>query len=301
VSVKAKPAAAKKRSHVADAAAARLRIASLGVASAQWHAGFPLFQEGQWMYREQRFSEAAERWGRAALQQDGPSHAHLSSMLIEGRAGVGVDEKRAFALAAAGAALGCAHSKGALGLCYLYGYGVAEDVARGLALGRESEAAGSCFGQYVVGMCYYGGWGGVAKDYAEVVRLYRLAADQGHAVAQYFLGLMFYLGQGVAQDYAEAARLYRLAADQGNAEAQIDLGDMFKKGQGLAQDYVEGARLIVEAVQGNAVADSLVTEENITSLLQLGISREDAVRALSSSTSVDAAASMVMSNRWGDW
>jgi hypothetical protein len=48
------------------------------------------------------------------------------------------------------------------------------------------------------------------------------------------------------------------------------------------------------------IADSLVKEENIMSLLQLGISREDAVRALSSSTSVDAAASMVMSNIWGD-
>ena len=36
------------------------------------------------------------------------------------------------------------------------------------------------------------------------------------------------------------------------------------------------------------------------SLLQLGISREDAVRALSSSTSVDAAASMVMSNILGE-
>ncbi len=46
------------------------------------------------------------------------------------------DVKRGFELASAGAALGCAHSKGALGLCYLYGYGVAEDKARGLALGK---------------------------------------------------------------------------------------------------------------------------------------------------------------------
>ena len=43
------------------------------------------------------------------------------------------------------------------------------------------------------------------------------------------------------------------------------------------------------------VGESLVLEENIMSLLQLGISREDAVRALASSTSVDAAASMAMS------
>jgi TPR repeat protein len=141
-----------------------------------------VFEEGQRLYGQQRFSEAAERWRRAALLQHAPSHAHLSHMLIEGRAGVAVDEERAFEFAAAGAALGCAHSKGALGCCYVYGDGVAKDVARGLALGRESAAVGSCFGQFVVGKCYASGWG-VAQDDAEAVRLYRLSAAQGNAGA----------------------------------------------------------------------------------------------------------------------
>jgi hypothetical protein len=180
-----------------------------------------VFEEGQRLYGEQRFSEAAERWGRAALLQHGPSHAHVSSMLIDGRAGVAEDVKRAFAFAAAGEALGCAHSKGALGRCYRNGYGVAVDHARGLALGRESEAAGSCFGQNVVGTCYECGCGGVAQDDAEAVRLYSLAAEQGHANSQVNLGLMFEFGhRGVAQDRAEAIRWFRLAAAQGYSFAQ---------------------------------------------------------------------------------
>jgi TPR repeat protein len=182
--------------------------------------GEALFQEGQRLYGEQRFSEVAERWGRAALLQHGPSHAHLSDMLFEGRAGVAKDRKRAFELAKAGAALGCAHSKGALGRCYVWGRGVAEDEARGLALGRESEAAGSCFGQYVVGWCYNFGWGGVAEDYAEAMRLFRLAAAQGHADAQTCLGGMFEYGNGVKKNKTEAIRWYRLAAAQGYAHAQ---------------------------------------------------------------------------------
>ena len=92
--------------------------------------------------------------------------------------------KRGFEFAAAGAALGCVHSKGVLGYCYVLGYGVAKDEKKGLALGRESAAAGSCFGQLVVGACYDDGYGGVAQDYAEAVRLYRLAAAQGDAYAQ---------------------------------------------------------------------------------------------------------------------
>jgi TPR repeat protein len=191
--------------------------------------GEALFQEGQRLYGERRFSEAAERWGRAALQQHGPSHAHLSDMLVDGRAGVAKDVKRGSKLAAAGAALGCTHSKGALGYCYVFGRGVAEDEARGLALGRESEAAGSFFGQYVVGWCYKYGWGGVAQDYTEAVRLYSLAAEQGHAGAQYNLGFMFDIGQGVAQDRAEAIRWYRLAAAQGYARAKTNLKSLGAK------------------------------------------------------------------------
>jgi TPR repeat protein len=218
-----------------------------------------VFEEGQRMYGEQCFSEAAERWGRAALLQHAPSHAHLSDMLIEGRAGVAVDEKRAFDLAAAGAALGCAHSKGALGSCYVSGYGVAADVARGLALGRESEAAGSCFGQYVVGVCYDFGYGSVAQDYAEAVRLYRLAAAQGHATAQSNLGYMFYEGQGVAQDYAEAVRLYSLAAAQGDAGAQFMLGLMFEYRKGVARDRAEAFRWYrLAAAQGDAFSQSKI-------------------------------------------
>jgi TPR repeat protein len=218
-----------------------------------------VFQEGQRLYGEQRFSEAAERWGRAALLQHGPSHAHLSEMLADGRAGVAKDKKRALAFASAGAALGCAHSKGALGLCYVGGYGVAEDETRGLALGRESEAAGSCFGQYVVGRCYKLGCGGAVQDYAEAVRLLRLAAEQGLAIAQCILGCMFVLGQGVAQDYAEAARLWRLSAEQGHAHAQYFLGGMFERGQGVAQDYAEAVRLFrLAAAQGFANAQNFL-------------------------------------------
>ena len=215
-----------------------------------------LFEEGLRLYGEQRFSEAAERWGRAALLQHAPSHAHLSSMLIDVRPGVDKDLKRGFALATAGAALGCTHSKGVLGRCYVMGYGVAKDQARGLALGRESEAAGSYFGQYVVGECYHFGLG-VVKDYAEAVRLYRLAVEHGDAGSQSNLGLCFGNGHGVAQDHAEAVRLYRLAAAQGHSFALNNLGWMFAQGLGVAQDCAEAVRVYrLAAAQGNYLAQA---------------------------------------------
>ena len=61
---------------------------------------------------------------------------------------------------------------------------------------------------------------GVREDHAEAVRWYRLAADQGHANAQYVLGIRYENGSGVRRDRVEAARWYRLAADQGHEDAR---------------------------------------------------------------------------------
>ena len=42
---------------------------------------------------------------------------------------------------------------------------------------------------------------------------------------------MYEHGEGVPQDYAEAVRWYRLAADQGYASAQYNLGVMYNNGK----------------------------------------------------------------------
>ena len=74
---------------------------------------------------------------------------------------------------------------------------------------------------------------------------------------------MYANGHGVAQDYAEAVRLYRLAADQGLAGAQSNLGVMYANGQGVAQDYVHAYMWThLSAAQGYETA--LVNLDRIT-------------------------------------
>ena len=51
----------------------------------------------------------------------------------------------------------------------------------------------------------------------------RRAADQGHAQAQYTLGLMYLKGSGVAKDEQEAVVWIRRAADQGLVQAKAAL------------------------------------------------------------------------------
>ena len=54
-------------------------------------------------------------------------------------------------------------------------------------------------------------------DDAEAVRLYRQAAEQGNADAQFNLGVMYLDGDGVPQDDAEAMRWFRQAGSPSRA------------------------------------------------------------------------------------
>ena len=55
---------------------------------------------------------------------------------------------------------------------------------------------------------------------------------------KYNLGNMYAKGEGVLQDYAETVKWYRLAAEQGNAYAQVLIGLMYANGMGVAQDNI---------------------------------------------------------------
>ena len=69
-----------------------------------------------------------------------------------------------------------------------------------------------------------------------------MAADQGHANAQYNIGVMYDKGQGVAQDSSAAMNWYRMAADQGHALAQCNLGVMYYYGEGVPQNTSQALR-----------------------------------------------------------
>ena len=79
---------------------------------------------------------------------------------------------------------------------------------------RALADQGHAGAQFNLGIIY-GAGERVPEHEAEAVRWYRLAADQGHPAAQYRLGLMYGQGRGVPQDDAEAVRWFRLAADRG--------------------------------------------------------------------------------------
>ena len=65
-------------------------------------------------------------------------------------------------------------------------------------------------------------------------------------------GAMYYNGKGVAKDFKEAVKWYRLAAAQGNISAQVNLGSMYYEGEGVPEDLIRAhIWLNIAATQGN--------------------------------------------------
>ena len=75
-------------------------------------------------------------------------------------------------------------------------------------------------------------------DFSSAARWWKLSADNGYALAQEQLGVLYREGIGVPQDFKVAAKLIEQAAQQGFFPAQMEIGEIYEKAQGVAQDFI---------------------------------------------------------------
>ena len=85
-------------------------------------------------------------------------------------------------------------------------------------------------------------------DMSCAAKNFRKAAELGHAVAQYNLGLMTLYGRGISKSAEEAAKLFEQSAKGGYPYAQGILGHMYKQGKGVKQDNIEACAWLITAI-----------------------------------------------------
>jgi uncharacterized protein len=112
------------------------------------------------------------------------------------------------------------------------------DYATALREWRPLAEQGDALAQYNLGVLYRKGRG-VPQDDVQARQWYEKAAAKGQAKAQYNLGILYFNGEGVPKDYQQALRWFRLAADQGEALAQTKIAIMYDEGQGMPQNVVQ--------------------------------------------------------------
>ena len=95
--------------------------------------------------------------------------------------------------------------------------------------------------------CKYDNGEGVPEDDTEAVRWYRLAAEQGYALAQFSLGLMYFTGEGLPQDLVLAYMWCNLSAAQGNEVARVSKDRI--EAQMTREEIAEAQRLSREWIE----------------------------------------------------
>ncbi|MBI5244732.1 MAG: sel1 repeat family protein [Elusimicrobia bacterium] len=123
------------------------------------------------------------------------------------------------------------------------------DFVRAVTLFREAALQGNAEAQYFMGTFLENGSKGVPRDSAQAIEWYKKAAKQGYSPAQFWLALDYYSGSSVPKDYDQGLAWLKKAGNQGNADAQMELGHVFEDGTGVAKDYVEAARWYRKAAE----------------------------------------------------
>ncbi len=119
-----------------------------------------------------------------------------------------------------------------------------EDYAEAMKWFKKAAEQGNAQSQHNIGTFYSQGFG-VQQNYAEALKWYFLAAQQGVVEAQFNLGVLYSAGlEDVTVNYAEAIKWFTTAAEQGYAAAQYKLGVMYLRGEQVMQNDTEAKRWI---------------------------------------------------------
>lgn len=125
------------------------------------------------------------------------------------------NDSQAFALNKLAAEQGMHDAVLAMGWFYLNGVGVERDEEKAIRWYRKSARQGDPQAMFSLGYIAY-----VNRNFADALNWLIRADGKGHNRSKYWLGKMYWRGQGVKQDRKRAQDLFSQAASKKVAEAQ---------------------------------------------------------------------------------
>lgn len=193
-------------------------------------------------YQLSKEYDFAERWYLAAAKQN---YAPAQSLLCLMYSQTAVKEGDIYEWAVKAADNHDALGYFFLGYCYDKGIVVEPDYSKASAFyqgvidGKDSggvalieplaqydEILAKCFSENALAKLYQNG-DGVEQNYAEALRLFKAAYDDGYAPAALHIGEFYYFGYGIKQDRDTAYLWFLKAAEDGNPDA-IAIVDLLK-------------------------------------------------------------------------
>ncbi len=133
--------------------------------------------------------------------------------------------------------------------------GLAQPVVAQTSLGEAAKTLrplaeqGQAKWQDLLGTCYKSGIGGVSRDYAEALKWYRKAAEQGYGDALANMGEMYAGGFGVPKNYILAYMYLELASVQHAKTFTLKITRAVVSRKVTAAQIAEAKRLATECLR----------------------------------------------------
>ena len=91
---------------------------------------------------------------------------------------------------------------------------------------------------------------GVEQDQDKAFHLFNQAAQMGHIIAAFSVGIYYDFGEGnVKKNLKKAFEMYMIAAQAGFSRAEFNIGNMLINGHGVAKDLSTGMRWLTTAAR----------------------------------------------------
>jgi len=200
----------------------------------------------------------------------------LGMRLFHGE-GVAADKMKATEWLEKAAEQGHIGASALLGRMYLNGDTVPKDMVKGYRMLERAAANGSTLAwadlagapKTMTAAELAKASKAAAKLLEKKVALLEAVADKGDAVAQFKLGLLFYLGTEIPKNVAAAEEWFRKASEQGHVEAPALLAGMFFSGEGVKKSFAETYKWHgIAKARGNPTAAA--SQNEVAKLLAAG-------------------------------
>lgn len=116
-----------------------------------------------------------------------------------------------------------------------YYYNEVKDYNKAFYWTKKSAEQGNAIAQGNIGLIYQLGRG-IEKNAVLAHEWFLKAAEQGNSSSQFCLGLHYETGEGVEKDMEKAAYWYKKGAEQGEERAQYNLAFLYYYGEGVEKD-----------------------------------------------------------------
>lgn len=193
-------------------------------------------------------SRKSVQWFKKAANNGyAPAQCELGKLYVKGKVdNFGENHYEAAKLFKLAAAQGDAEAKYKLSQAYFTGCGVEKDMEKSYNYLRSATIS-----EFPEAQCEMGEFAQKKKLYLEAFRLFQKAATQGHAKAQFLLGMCYIRGEGTIADRDKAVEYFLKSSEQGNAGAMLQLGFFYDE----QEKFSEAAKWYKNAAQkGNSTA-----------------------------------------------